>query len=71
MRLLIIVGILIAVLGAFIVFGGISYPSEHSVVKVGGFHASLEEHREIPAWVGGIAIAGGLVLVVAGICRGH
>jgi len=71
MRLLIIVGILIAILGAFIVFGGISYNSQQMVVKLGGFHASLEEHRVISAWVGGIAIAGGLVLVGAGIYRGH
>ncbi len=67
MKLLIIIGILVGVLGAVVVFRGISYPSERNVVNLGGFQASVEEHRAIPAWVGGIAIAGGAALVVAGI----
>ncbi|MFA5865537.1 MAG: hypothetical protein WC975_12730 [Phycisphaerae bacterium] len=70
MKLSVIIGILVAVLGAVLAFRGISYPSDRSVVQVGGFQASVEERREIPAWVGGIAIVGGLALVVAGISRG-
>ena len=70
MKLLIIIGILVCVLGAVVVFRGISYPSERSVVKVGGFEAAVEEHRAIPTWVGGIAIVGGAVLVVSGMRGG-
>jgi len=69
MKLLLITGILLAGLGAFIVFRGLSYPSQRSVMKLGDFQASVEEQRVIPAWIGEVAMAGGLVLVVAGSRR--
>jgi hypothetical protein len=67
MKFVIIIGILLGLLGAVIVFRGIPYPSEGNVVNLGGFQASVEEHRDIPAWIGGIAIAGGMAMVVAGL----
>jgi uncharacterized membrane protein len=70
-KAMIIAGILIMVFGAIVLFRGISYPSERSFVKVGGFEASVQEHRVIPAWVGGVAIVGGLALIIAGKRHGH
>ena len=64
-RWLWLAGILLAVLGAFIVFRGLSYGSGRSVVRVGDFQASVEEQRAIPTWVGGVAIVAGLLLVGA------
>ncbi len=71
MKSLIIIGVLVAVFGLFIVFKDLSYRSHRDVVNVGGFQASVEEHRTIPPWIGGIAIAGGAALVVGGFYHGQ
>lgn len=62
-----LLGIIIAGLGAFIVLRGFNYGSQRSVVKVGDFQASVHEERAVPTWVGGVAIVGGLLLVGAGL----
>jgi drug/metabolite transporter (DMT)-like permease len=67
MKPLAIAGIVLAVLGAFIVFRGLSYGSQRSVMRVGDLQVSAEEQHAIPAWVGGLAIVGGLLLVVGGV----
>jgi drug/metabolite transporter (DMT)-like permease len=64
-----IVGILLAVLGAFIVFRGLNYGSQQSVIQVGDMRASVEARRTIPTWVGAVAIVGGVLLVGAGMQR--
>jgi len=64
-----IAGIVLAGLGALIMVRGLNYGAQRSVVRVGDFQASVEERRAIPTWVGGVAIAGGLVLVGAGLRR--
>ena len=64
-----IVGILLIVLGAFIVFRGLNYGSQQSVIQVGDMRASVEARRTIPTWVGGVAIVGGALLVGAGMQR--
>jgi prolipoprotein diacylglyceryltransferase len=35
-------------------------------MKLGDLQVSAEEQRIIPAWVGGVAIVGGLLLAVGG-----
>lgn len=60
-----IAGIVLIALGAFIVFRGLSYGSQRSVMKVGDLQVSAEERRTIPTWVGGVAIVGGVLLVGA------
>jgi len=62
-----LLGIVIAGLGAFIVLRGFNYGSQRSVVRVGDFQASVQEERAVPTWVGGVAIVGGLLLVGAGL----
>lgn len=67
--LLLIAGIVIAGLGAFVVLRGLSYGSQREVARVGDLQASVEVQRAIPTWVGGVAIVGGLLLVGAGLQR--
>lgn len=64
-----IAGLVIALIGAVIVFRGLSYKSDEAVIRVGDFKASVEAHRTIPTWVGAVAIAGGVVLLLAGTRR--
>jgi ABC-type xylose transport system permease subunit len=65
MRLLTITGILLAALGAFIVFKGLSLKSE-GTVTVGPIHGTVQERHTVPALLGWVAIVGGVLLVVAG-----
>ena len=69
MRAPLIVGILLVALGAFIVFRGLSWGSQHNVIQVGDMKASIDAQRPVPTWVGGVAIAGGALLVGAGLRR--
>ena len=64
-----IIGIVLAGLGAFILIRGLTYGSSRSVMRVGDLQASVEERRTIPPWVGGAAVVGGLILVGTGVGR--
>lgn len=67
MKAKLITGVVCAGLGIFILVRGLNYGYQRSVMRVGEFQASVEEHRAIPPWVGAVAIAGGLLLVGAGL----
>jgi len=67
MKPTVIAGIVIAGLGAFVLVKGLSYGSQSNVLKVGDLQVSAEEQRMVPAWVGGVAVVGGLVLIGAGV----
>ena len=69
MRPLAVAGLLLLVLGGVVLLHGLSFTSQKSVLKVGDFQASVEERREVPTWAGALAVAGGLVLLVAGSRR--
>jgi hypothetical protein len=64
-----LIGIILIVIGAFVVFRGVSYKSKDEVLKVGDVKASVEQKRAVPAWAGGVAIAAGIVLLVGGMKR--
>jgi hypothetical protein len=66
MRPLSIVGILLLVLGAFIVFRGASYKSRDEVLRVGDLKASVQEKHAVPTWVGGVAMWPGSFFLLAG-----
>jgi drug/metabolite transporter (DMT)-like permease len=64
-----ILGIVLAGIGVFIVLRGLNYGSDRSVMRVGDIQASVETRRAVPLWVGGVAIVGGLLLVGAAASR--
>ena len=66
MKLLILVGIVAAVFGAYLLTRD-AYGSHRSTVTVGGFEASVQEQREFPKWVGVVSLAGGALLIGAGL----
>ena len=67
MRGALIVGVILSVLGAFVLIKGLSYTREESVFKFGGIEAKVQQERRIPEWIGGVALGAGLVLVVTGL----
>ena len=69
MRPLAIAGLILTVLGGFVLLRGLSFTSQKSVLQVGDFKASVEERRDVPTWAGALAVAGGIVLLIAGSRR--
>jgi hypothetical protein len=64
------VGIVLIVLGALVLaYQGINYTRQKKVLDVGSVHVTTETHERIPLppIVGGLAVAGGVVLLVVGL----
>jgi hypothetical protein len=70
MRVLQIVGALLIAGGLFVLIKTPSYSSEKSVFKLGDVEAKVSQDHAIPPWVGGAALAAGVVLIVVGARRG-
>ena len=66
MRQLILVGVVVLGLGAFVLIRGLSFSSRRDVIKVGDFKVTATEQQFVPPWVGVAAMVAGAVLVVAG-----
>lgn len=66
MRVLVLIGVLLAGFGAFVLIRGFSYTKNRSEIKVGEFSATVQEKASIPPWVGGVAVVAGLALIVTG-----
>ena len=66
MRQLIIAGIVILGLGAFVLLRGASFSTKHDVLKVGDLKVTATEEKSIPPWVGVVAAVAGVALIVAG-----
>jgi hypothetical protein len=63
------VGILLIVLGALaLAYQGINYTRQKKVLDVGSVHLTTETHERIPLppILGGLALAGGVVLLIMG-----
>jgi uncharacterized membrane protein len=69
MKPIIWVGILLIVLGVLVLaYQGINYTRQKDVLDVGSVHLTTESHERIPLppILGGLALAGGVVLLVMG-----
>jgi hypothetical protein len=67
MRALQIVGAILIAGGLYILIKSPTYSSDKSLFKVGQVEAKLQQDHEVPSWVGGVTLAAGIVLVVAGV----
>ena len=64
-----IIGVILIVVGLIgLIWGGISYTREEKVLDLGPIEATAERRETIPVTplAGGLALAGGIVLLVAG-----
>jgi hypothetical protein len=68
-----IIGILLVVLGVVaLVYGGINYNKDRTVLQIGSMNITATEHKSIPvpAVVGVVVLLGGVALLVVGRRRG-
>jgi hypothetical protein len=64
-----LIGIVLVVLGALaLAYQGINYTRQEKVLDIGPIHATAETHERIPLppIVGGLALIGGVALLIAG-----
>jgi hypothetical protein len=64
-----VIAIVLVVLGALaLAYQGINYTRQEKVFDIGPIHATAETHERIPLppIVGGLALVGGIVLLVVG-----
>jgi hypothetical protein len=67
-----IVGVLLVVFGLLaLVYQGFTYTKRETVVDIGPVHATADRQKTVPLppLVGGLALVGGVVLLVAGARR--
>jgi hypothetical protein len=69
MRIALIVGVLLIAGGLYVLIKSPSYSQDKPILKVGSLEAKVTEEHVIPPWLGGVALAAGVVLVVAGMRR--
>jgi hypothetical protein len=69
MKPIVWVGIVLIVLGGLVLaYQGINYTRDKNVLDVGSVHitAETQEHIPVPPILGGLAIVGGIVVLVMG-----
>jgi hypothetical protein len=66
MRAIQIVGAILIAGGLFVLIKAPSYSSDKSVFKIGDVEAKVAQEHAVPPWVGGAALAAGVVLIVVG-----
>jgi hypothetical protein len=72
MKVASLVGILLIVVGVIgLAYGGITYTRKEKVVDIGPIQATRETHERLPLppIVGGLSLAAGVILLVAGAKR--
>lgn len=67
MRVATLVGIILIAVGGYFLFTGGSITTRRDVVDVGPLKVSAEEKHPIRPWAAGLALLGGVALVVAGV----
>ena len=69
MKLRVLAGAVLLLLGGFILARGLSYTSRTNVVDLGQVRVSTDEKKPVPPWIGGVAALAGIVLVLSGGSR--
>jgi uncharacterized membrane protein HdeD (DUF308 family) len=70
MKLVTLVGVALIVLGVLaLAYQGITYTTREKVIDLGPLKASVDKEKSIPLppIIGVVALAGGVVLVIAGV----
>lgn len=65
----VLVGIVLLIVGAFVLVEGGYISTRREVIDIGGLKVSAEERRPIRPWVAGLALVAGTALVLVGLGR--
>jgi hypothetical protein len=70
MKPIVLIGIALIILGVVaFAYQGITYTSREKIIDIGPIHATADTKKTIPLSpiLGGLALAGGIVLVIIGV----
>lgn len=67
MKVATLVGIVLILAGGYFLFTGGSFTTRRDVVDVGPIKISAEEQHPIRPWAAGLAVLGGIALIVVGV----
>jgi len=67
--LYIVIGAVLIVVGGWVLFGGLSFNKDETVLQIGGLKAEVQRKEPVPQWAGIAAVVAGLVLVGVGLKR--
>jgi hypothetical protein len=71
MRGLLVLGVLLVLAGGYILIQGFTVTTKRDVLNVGPLEATVTEKQSVPPWLGGVGVAAGLVLIIAGAGAGR
>jgi hypothetical protein len=66
MRMRLLLGAALILIGGIILARGLHYTSTHDVLDLGGVRVSTSEAKPVAPWIGGVIALAGLVLVFSG-----
>ncbi len=66
MRPQVIIGVLLVLLGGVVLVRGLSMTTKREVADIGPIEVTTEETRSLPTWIGAVAAAAGVALVLVG-----
>ncbi len=61
-----IIGVLLALLGIFVLVRGGGFTTRKDVVKVGDVKLTAPEEHAVPPWTGAVALVAGVAMAAAG-----
>lgn len=69
MRPALLVGILLLLVGGYVLVRGGTFTSRRDVIDIGGLRVSADERHSVAPWVAGLALVAGTVLVISSARR--
>lgn len=66
MRIRLLLGAALVLVGGIILARGLHYNSTHDVLDLGGVRVSTSEAKPVAPWIGGVVALVGLVVVFSG-----
>jgi polyferredoxin len=66
-KIMVVLGLLVMLGGGFVLGRGLTYKKKHELFKVGDFKADFKTTETVPPWIGGLALAAGAALLIAGL----
>jgi hypothetical protein len=66
MKAMQIVGAVLIAAGLYVLIKSPTFSRQENVLKVGPVEATVDRQHDIPPWLGGGAVAAGIVLIVVG-----
>ncbi len=65
MRPALLVGILLLLVGGFVLVRGGTFTSRRDVIDIGGVRVSADQRHSVTPWMAGLALVAGTVLVIS------